>query len=216
MSRLNILPDPRVEPLVAGIQARLNQIAGLVNADNFTDLLTPLATALLLDAFERVGAHEGTVWLADAANCCLIPAFNNGPNAAELRKIRQPLDKGITSMVFANEQPFVMNHDRSGMDPTVQERLKVRVTAQIIVPLYFLGECRGVAATNPRPPVSRPRRCGRSNAPPTRYALSSTWSVCPKPWVSPSDGRHASRRRTRHHRPPPSNPGRFAPLPDRG
>ncbi len=144
MSRLTILPDPRAEPLVAGLQARLSHIAGLINADNFSELLTPLATALLLDTFERVGAHEGTVWLADTANCCLVPAFNNGPNAAELRKIRQPFDKGLTSMVFANEQPFVMNRDRSGMDPTVQERLKLRVTAQIIAPLYFLGECRGV------------------------------------------------------------------------
>ncbi len=146
MARLTILPDPRVEPLAAGIQARLTHIAGLINADNFADLLTPLATALLLDAFERVGAHEGTVWLADTANRCLIPAFNNGPNAAELRQHRQPLDKGLVSMVFANEQPFVMNHDRSGMDVTVQERLKIRVTAQIIVPLYFLGECRGVVS----------------------------------------------------------------------
>lgn len=146
MSRLTILPDPRVEPLTAGIQARLTHIAGLINADNFADLLTPLATALLLDAFERVGAHEGTVWLADPAGRCLIPAFNNGPNAAELRRHRQPLDKGFTSMVFANEQPFVMNRDRAGMDPTLMDRLKLRITSQIIVPLYFLGECRGVVS----------------------------------------------------------------------
>ncbi len=37
-----------------------------------------------------------------------------------------------------------MNRDNSGMDPTLQTRLKLRITAQIIVPLYFLGECRGV------------------------------------------------------------------------
>ena len=47
-------------------------------------------------------------------------------------------------MVYANEQPFVMNRDCSGMDLTIQQRLKVRITAQIIVPVYFLGECRGV------------------------------------------------------------------------
>jgi transcriptional regulator with GAF, ATPase, and Fis domain len=146
MSRLNILPDPRLEPFGTGIQARLQQIAALVDADNFADLLTPLATALLLDAFERVGAHEGTVWLVDQPNRCLIPAFNNGPDAEELRKYRQPLDKGLVSMVFANEQPFVMNRDRSGMDPTLMQKLKQRITAQIIVPLYFLGECRGVVS----------------------------------------------------------------------
>ena len=146
MSRLTILPDPRVEPLAAGVQARLAQIAGLINADNFADLLTPLATALLLDAFERVSAHEGTVWLADLANRCLVPAFNNGPDAAELRRHRQPLDRGLVSMVFANEQPFVMNRDRTGMDPTLMEKLKQRITSQLIVPLYFLGECRGVVS----------------------------------------------------------------------
>ena len=124
MARLNILPDPRLEPFTAGIQARIAQIADLINADNFSELMTPLATALLLDAFANVGAHEGTVWLVDHANNCLIPAFNNGPDAAALRKYRQPLDKGLVSMVFANEQPFVMNRDRSGMDLTVQELLK--------------------------------------------------------------------------------------------
>ncbi len=146
MPRLNILPDPRLEPLTAGIQARLAQIAGLVNAENFADLLTPLATALLLDAFAGVGAHEGSVWLVDRANQCLSVGFNNGPNFEQLRQYRQPLNKGLVSMVFSNEQPFVMNRDRSGMDLTVQEMLKIRVTTMIAVPLYFLGECRGVVS----------------------------------------------------------------------
>ena len=146
MARLNILPDPRLEPLTAGIQARLAQIAGLINADNFAELLSPLATALLLDAFEGVGAHEGSVWLVDTADKCLTVAFNNGPDAEKLRSYRQPLDKGLVSMVFANQQPFVMNQDRSGMDLSVQELLKIRVTTMIAVPLYFLGECRGVVS----------------------------------------------------------------------
>lgn len=144
MPRLNILPDPRLEPLAAGLQARLVQIAGLINAETFSDALTPLAAALLLDAFALVGAHEGSVWLVDRANACLTVGFNNGPHAEALRRYRQPLDKGLVSMVFANEQPFVMNGDRTGMDRTVEELLKIRVTTMIAVPLYFLGECRGV------------------------------------------------------------------------
>ena len=146
MPRLNILPDPRLEPLTAGIQARLGQIAALINADNFADLLTPLATALLLDAFAGVGAHEGSVWLVDRANQCLTPAFNNGPDAEKLHHYHQPLNKGLVSMVFANEQPFVMNKDHTGMDLTVQDMLKIRITTMIAVPLYFLGECRGVVS----------------------------------------------------------------------
>lgn len=146
MSRLTILPDPRLEPLAASLQARLAQIAGLINAENFLDVLTPLATALLVDAFALVGAHEGSVWIVDRANACLTVGFNNGPDAAALRRHRQPLDKGLVSMVFANEQPFVMNRDRTGMDLTVQESLKIRVVTMIAVPLYFLGECRGVVS----------------------------------------------------------------------
>lgn len=146
MSRLNLLPDPRLEPLTAGLQARLAQIAGLINADNFSDVITPLAGALLLDAFAFVGAHEGSVWLLDRANACLTVAFNNGPDTEALRRYRQPLDRGLVSMVFANEQPFVMNADRTGMDRTVEKLLKIRVTTMIAVPLYFLGECRGVVS----------------------------------------------------------------------
>ena len=146
MPRLNILPDPRLEPLNAGLQARLGQIAGLINADNFPDVLTPLARALLLDAFALVGAHEGSVWLVDRANAWLTVGFNNGPDAEALRRYRQRLDKGLVSMVFANEQPFVMNGDRTGMDRTVEETLKIRIVTMIAVPLYFLGECRGVVS----------------------------------------------------------------------
>ena len=146
MPRLNILPDPRLEGLTAGLQARLAQIAGLIHAENFPDVLTPLARALLLDAFALVEAHEGSVWLVDRANACLTVGFNNGPDAGALRHHRQPLDKGLVSMVFANEQPFVMNGDRTGMDRTVEETLKIHVTTMIAVPLYFLGECRGVVS----------------------------------------------------------------------
>ena len=54
MPRLNILPDPRLEPLAVGLQARLAQIAGLIRAENFPDVLTPLAGAALLDALRAV------------------------------------------------------------------------------------------------------------------------------------------------------------------
>jgi hypothetical protein len=144
MARINLLPDPSLEPFQAGLQARLTQVAARVNADNFADVLPALGLSLLLDAFERAGAHEGTIWLLDAGNQCLVPAWNNGPDAAALGAHRQPLRKGLVSMVFANEQPFVMNRESAEIDRGLDDRLRVRTCALIAVPFYFLGNCRGV------------------------------------------------------------------------
>ena len=98
-------------------------------------------------AFRQAGADEGTVWLVDEAKEALVPAFNNGPNAEQfVAKFRQPLDRGLVSMVFGNERPFTENEvpKNAKQDKTLDKRLKVQTLAMIIVPFYFLDACRGV------------------------------------------------------------------------
>ena len=100
-----------------------------------------------MDAFERAGADEGTLWVADLSAYQLVPIFNSGPDSAEfIEKFRQPLDRGVVSMVFNSGQPFCENevYKSSGHDATVDKELGQVTAAMIALPLFFANEPRGV------------------------------------------------------------------------
>lgn len=109
----------------------------------------PLTEKLLRDSFEKVSADEGTLWLAHKSKGVLVPVFNSGPGSKEfVAKFRQPLDRGVVSMVFHNEQAFCENevYKNATHDETIDEALHQVTAAMIAVPFYFAHEPRGVVS----------------------------------------------------------------------
>ena len=145
--RCVILPDVRFVSLKAALGERLNAVAATIRPENFASLLDSLMLDVLQRGFADATAHEGSIWLLDPGGTHLVPAWNNGAKAAEfVCRFRQPLDRGIISMVFASEQPFVENkvYQNQVFDPELDRRLGLRTCALIEVPFYFLKGCRGI------------------------------------------------------------------------
>ena len=97
--------------------------------------------------FVGASAHEGTLWILDEAGDCLVPVFNNGPNAGRfVGQVRQPVNSGLIGMVMASEQPLVENevYRNTRQNKTVDSLLGVVTSAQIAVPFHCLNLCRGV------------------------------------------------------------------------
>jgi hypothetical protein len=146
-TRLNISPDPAFLELRPKLLDRLATLGAGIHAEEFKELLTPLMCDLFRQAVTETGAHEGTIWLVDAASENLVPAFNTGPHADRIvGQFKQPLNSGLISMVFASEQPFMENavHDNPSRSRLLDSLLQVETTALIAVPFYFLGACRGI------------------------------------------------------------------------
>ena len=61
---------------------------------------------------------------------------------------RQPLNRGIVSTVLASEQAFIENevYKNARHDDKLNESLAQTTFAMIVVPFYFLNECRGVVS----------------------------------------------------------------------
>jgi len=147
--RLNLLPDPAFESMKAILAARMAALGAEIQAGQFAHLLDPLWRRILQQGFAEAGAHEGTIWLVDAAGEFLVPAFNTGPHAAEIvGKFKQPLSAGLISMVFATEQPFLENEvsRNAQQSKLLDAQLKVQTHALIAVPFHFLHACRGVVS----------------------------------------------------------------------
>ena len=78
----------------------------------------------------------------------LIPVFNTGPQAEEILKRRQPVDRGIIGMVFSIQQAFCENEisRNPAQDRTIGEVVGFEIESMIAVPLNFARECRGVVS----------------------------------------------------------------------
>jgi len=146
-SRFNLQPDQRFSALREHLNERVREAAGALAAETFGDLFDPLMRLTTQDAFDAVQAHEGTIWLLDAPEEYLVPAYNTGPNADQLvNRFRQPLTSGLISLVFRNGQSFCENevYRNAQQDTTLDSKLKVLTCAMIAVPLYFAQNVRGV------------------------------------------------------------------------
>ena len=146
-SRFSILPDPRFADLAPLLAERLAEVAASIRPENFASLMDPLLLEVIRRGVEEIGAHEGTVWLPDAAGMHLVPAYNTGPRAADfVGKLHQPLNSGLVSLVFATEQPTLVNaaYADSRHSPLVDQALGQKTDALIAVPFSFLHACRGV------------------------------------------------------------------------
>lgn len=145
--RFPILPDEGLSGYRPTLIERLRVAAREACADSFDAVFDGGMRAHLLKGFSQVGADEGTVWLIDPSRTSLVPRFNSGPRAEGFVGIhRQPLSKGMISMVVATEQPICENqvYKNAQQDKEVDRRLGLRTCAMIAVPIGFCGEMRGV------------------------------------------------------------------------
>ncbi len=146
-TRCTLLPDPRFQELKPALLDRLERAGETITPANFSSLLDPLMRQALHRGFTDAQAHEGTMWLLDAAGKNLVPAFNTGPQADRfVGQFEQPLSAGLISMVFVTEQPFLENDVRSNASHSkgLDTLLQVQTHALIAVPFHFLNRCRGV------------------------------------------------------------------------
>ncbi len=146
-ARLNILPDERISSLTPSLENRLISVGEQVRPENFPSLCDGMIRHVLEQGFELAGADSGLVWLLDATRENLVPCYGVGESAEKLvLNYRQPLREGIVSMVMMSEQPFVENEvfKNAHHSKIVDMKLQQQTYAMIVVPFYFLRQCRGV------------------------------------------------------------------------
>jgi hypothetical protein len=147
MARFTLLADERFAALSARLTERVESAARALNPDTFQAALDPLMRHVISDAFSLAGAHEGTIWLVDAAEQHLMPVYNTGADAARfVGEFRQPLSRGLISLVFKNGQTLAENAVRENrqQDRTLDQSLGVETVAMLAVPFYFAKHPRGV------------------------------------------------------------------------
>jgi hypothetical protein len=141
--------DEKIEALKESMGRRMEALLAHIMAAPDARLLDDLSRQTCTGAFQSAGADEGTVWIADSPRKYLIPIYNTGPTADRfVGSFRQPLGKGLISMVYATEQPFAENHVSADKrhSKLLDRRLKLITGAMIAVPFYFLKQCRGVVS----------------------------------------------------------------------
>ena len=128
------------------LQEHLAKLGVAVTPENFLSI----CDEMLLEASEgNLCAHradEGSIWLLDQEKQHLVVAYNSGPNTEKIMGFKQPLTKGIVSLVVASEHAFVENqvYKNAKHSKTLDKKLHKTTYAMIAVPLYFLNEVRGV------------------------------------------------------------------------
>jgi len=167
--RLTVLNDDRLGHLRSIARTRLRELAVRAASGAFEEFFDSTMRALLVDRFQAIGAHEGTVWLLDETRKYLIPRFNTGPNAASfVGHFRQSVRAGMISMIVSTELPICENEvsKNQQQDKTLDQKLGLQTCAMLATPLYFAGELRGVISavqlrapntTDPEPPGFSPQ-----------------------------------------------------------
>ncbi len=131
------------------LNRKFEQLGRATANQRLSETLDSVARQVLSNGFTRAGADEGTVWIADQKQRELIPVFNSGPKAADfVANFRQPLDRGVVSMVFHSGQPLCENEvtKNSTHDHTIDDAMHQVTAAMIAVPLFFANHPRGVVS----------------------------------------------------------------------
>jgi hypothetical protein len=144
--RVNFLPDERFLTLHSALRERLNKMAEVLTPENLGGIFDLRIENVLRDAFDRVAADEGSVWLLDPQKENLVVAYNTGAHAADIVGFKQPLGSGIVSTSLASEHGFAENevYRHELHSPLLDDKLRLTTYAMIVVPFYFLNACRGV------------------------------------------------------------------------
>ncbi|MGY8642884.1 MAG: hypothetical protein ACKVJU_17540 [Verrucomicrobiales bacterium] len=148
-NRLNFIADPELAAVSGLLQERLDGWVGGLDPSGFEQLLDPVMQTALHRSFTVVNGAEGTVWLIDQSGENLVAVFNSGPQAEELIGFKQPLGKGIISMVYSHERPYCENDiakEKAGKthDDTLDKKIGTATAAMIAVPFHFGFGLRGV------------------------------------------------------------------------
>ena len=117
------------------------------SAQCLSEAFDSVARRVLANGFNRVNADEETLWIANLKGQVLIPIFNSGPNAADfVTNVRQPLARGVVSMVYHSGQPFCENEvtKNASHDKTIDKAMHQVTAAMIAVPFFFANHARGV------------------------------------------------------------------------
>lgn len=145
-TRANFLPEQRFAQMRPALQEYLAKLGAAVTPENFLSVCDEMILKLLKDAFARISADEGSIWLLDSEKQHLVVAYNSGPNTAKIMGFKQPTTQGIVSLVIASENAFVENqvYKNAKHSATLDKKLHKTTYAMIAVPFYFLNEVRGV------------------------------------------------------------------------
>jgi hypothetical protein len=145
-ARVNFLPNQRFVPLRPFLEEHLAKVGEAISPENFLSICDEMLLSLLKGAFRQVCADEGSIWLLDEAKRNLVITYNSGPNAGEIVGFKQPIDRGIVSLVVATEQGFVENqvYKNTRHDTGLDQKIRSCTYAMMVVPLYFLNQVRGV------------------------------------------------------------------------
>ncbi len=143
---MNFLPDERFLSLRSALKERLQKMADILTPENIGGILDVRIENVLRDAFDRVGADEGSLWLLDPEKEHLVIAYNTGAQSTEVVGFKQPVGSGIVSTSLASEQGFAENevYKHELHSRLLDDRLSLTTYAMIVVPFYFLNACRGV------------------------------------------------------------------------
>ena len=146
VERPNFLPSEKLLALRNTLAEYLRQMAENVTPENFPGICDEQIYQLLKEAFQRTGADEGSIWLLDGSREHLVIAYNSGDRSEEVTGFKQPLREGIVGLVVASEQSFVETevYKNARHSRKLDDKLSVMTHAIIVVPFYFLNECRGV------------------------------------------------------------------------
>jgi hypothetical protein len=145
-ARATFLPEERFLPLRPALQAHLAKFGDAISSENFLSICCEMVLEILKGTLKQISADEGSVWLLDQEKQHLVVAYNSGPNAEKIIGFKQPLSKGIVSLVVASERAFVENQVYKNVEHSaaLDQRMGNTTYAMIAVPLYFLNEVRGV------------------------------------------------------------------------
>lgn len=104
-----------------------------------------LLRELLRRAASASGSDNTALWLASEDHLCAT--LGTGPHAEHFVGIfKQPLERGIISLVYASAQPVCENAISSNPEhsPTLDTRLGIVTDAMIAVPFVVAGDIAGV------------------------------------------------------------------------
>ena len=150
MGGFSVSPNSEFADAARHLRKELSSIGDQLDAGSFTRVLPALAKNTLLEAFRKIGADHGAIWLADSTGDHLVPVFGCGEHAEDFLngKFRLPIDQGLISMVFATGQPFCENaiHKNPGHSPLLDRQLGLRTEAMIAIPLTFANSLRGIVS----------------------------------------------------------------------
>src|SRR5260370_38027928 len=105
-SRVSFLPDERFLSLRSALKERLHKMADVLTPENISGILDVRIENVLRDAFDRVGADEGSLWLLDPAREHLVVAYNTGAQASEIVGFEQPVSDRHVRTSLASEHSF--------------------------------------------------------------------------------------------------------------